>query len=205
MKRRFAELIAPTLALLVPAMAFAADAGHGDGHGPVEEPPGLLDPATDMAAWTLILFVLVLVVLGKFVWPVIAGALDERERKIRQEIEDAEAANATAQASLAEYEQKLAAAQAEIRTMLDDAKSDAEKLRQTRAAELEAELADIRQRATAEIDTAKQAAVQELHAHASELAVAVASKILQRKITADDTQRLVDESLKELDDLNQAG
>ncbi|MBI1371417.1 MAG: F0F1 ATP synthase subunit B [Phycisphaera sp.] len=192
------------LAWATPALVFAAE--HGDAHGGGEhEAPPLLDFRTDMAAWTLILFVLVIVVLGKFVWPQITSALDAREAKIRGEIADAEAANAKAQKSLETYEAKLAAAQAEVRAMLDQAKADAEAVRVTRVSELEKELAEIRQRATAEIDSAKQSAVQELHAHAAELAVAVASKILQRKITADDTQRLVDESLKELDDLNRAG
>jgi len=204
MKRRFAELTIPTLAALTPAIALAAS-DHGDDHGAATDPPPLLDPATDLVAWTLILFVLVLGVLGKFVWPVISGALDERERKIRGEIEDAEAANAKAQAALADYEQKLAAAQAEVRQMIDDARADSEKMRQQRVAELEQELDDMRQRATEEIAAAKQSALQDLHAHAGELAVAVASKILQRQITDDDTQRLVDESLGELDDLKTAG
>ena len=47
-------------------------------------------------------------------------------------------------------------------------------------------------------DAARQAAVNEIHAEASNLAAAIAGKILKREINAGDQQRLVEESLQEL-------
>jgi F-type H+-transporting ATPase subunit b len=52
--------------------------------------------------------------------------------------------------------------------------------------------------ATADINAAKKAAIGELHAQASTLAVAIAGKILDREISADDQQALVNESLAEM-------
>jgi F-type H+-transporting ATPase subunit b len=56
----------------------------------------------------------------------------------------------------------------------------------------------MKHRATQDLQTAKRAAITELHAEAATLAAQIAAKILQREISADDQQRLVDESLEEL-------
>ncbi len=56
----------------------------------------------------------------------------------------------------------------------------------------------MRDRAGREIDNAKRAALAELHAEAANLAAEIAGKILQREISTEDQQRLIDESLREL-------
>ena len=75
-----------------------------------------------------------------------------------------------------------------------DAKAAAEELRSNNTKEL----ANLKLAATADIESAKRPAIGELHAEASTLAVAIASKILGREISASDQQSLVDESLSEL-------
>ena len=62
----------------------------------------------------------------------------------------------------------------------------------------ETEMANLKQRATKDIDSARRAAITELHAEASILASAIAGKILQREISADDQQNLVEETLREM-------
>jgi F0F1-type ATP synthase membrane subunit b/b' len=63
----------------------------------------------------------------------------------------------------------------------------------------ERELAERMARAKADIESARKAAVADIHASATELAAAVASKILKREINPADQARLVEESLRELD------
>ncbi len=137
-------------------------------------------------------------ILGAKVWPKILGGLDEREQKIRDEIRAAEEANAKATAALAEYEESLKAARAEATAMIAKAKSAAKTTADELRARNERELADMKERATKDIESAKQAAVAELHHEATMLASAMASKILQREISVDDQQRLIDESVAEL-------
>jgi len=180
-----------------------ADAPHGDdAHG--ESGGGLLDVNKLGAVWNLILFLGLLIVLGKFVWPSILKGLQDREKKIREDLTGAEDANAQAQQTLADYEQKLADAHAEARKLLDQARNEGEQLRRKLQADAEAEIASLRDRASNEIGQAKTEAVQELYAHAGQLAVAVAEKILQRQIDDADTQKLFDESLKQMDKLDES-
>ena len=84
------------------------------------------------------------------------------------------------------------------RQQLNQAKADALKVADTIRAQAESESAALKDRTLREIEAAKLQAVSEINTHAAELGTAVARKILQRSVTVDDQQRLVDESLAEL-------
>jgi hypothetical protein len=125
-------LLALTLAPALGAVAAdvepnGATAGGGNDpkaelvRGPAEG--GLLTALT-----TLIVFLLLVAVLGKFAWGPISKGLQDREDKIRRDIEEAEAARARAEASLKEYQAQLATAEARVREMLAKANTDAEQI-----------------------------------------------------------------------------
>ena len=149
----------------------------------------------------LISFTLLFLILRKFAWGPILKGLQDREEKIKGDIEAAEAANVKATETLAEYQKKLDEAHTEARSLLDEARKDADQLRQRLQAEAEKDAAEQRRRAADEIDRAKQAALQEMYAQAGALAVDVAGKILQRQIDEADTQKLISQSLSEMDRL----
>jgi len=157
----------------------------------------------DFANWlpgvtAVVVFAIAFGILAVFVWPKITRALDDREKKIRDEIAAAEAAREQAKAALAQYEHSLAKAREEANQMIAKARADAKAVADELRARNESELADMKQRATREIEGARQAAIGSLHAEASNLAVAIARKILQREITTRDQQFLMEESVKEL-------
>ncbi|MFK7961989.1 MAG: F0F1 ATP synthase subunit B [Phycisphaerales bacterium] len=137
-------------------------------------------------------------ILTKFVWPRIISGLDEREAKILGEIKNAESARADAEKAKSDFESALAGARKEAADMVAQARADAKAAGDDAKARNERELADMKQRARTEIDAARQEAVASIHAEAATLATAIAGKILQREISVDDQQRLLDESLKEL-------
>lgn len=184
--------------LLAAAPALAAPA-EGDGDVGAK----LLTPDVISAIFNLAMFLCLLIVLGKFVWPAILSGLQAREEKIRTDLTDAEAARADAEKLKADFEERIADAHAEARKLLDSARADADQLRNKLKAETESEMANLRQRAADDIDRAKAAALQDLYATSAELATAVAGKILQRQVDDADTQRLVEQSLAELQ--NKAG
>jgi F-type H+-transporting ATPase subunit b len=185
------------LALLVsaatPALAFAAE--HG------EEAVGAL-PTTKQgiasAVTALVVFAIVLAVLAVKVWPPIVKALDERAGKIRSEIAAAEDARKQAKSALEQYERSLADARAEAQKMLEKTKAQQQALAEELKAKSDAELSAMRERAKRDIETAKRAAIAEIYGEAANLATAAAAKILQREVNPRDQQRLVEESLKEL-------
>jgi F-type H+-transporting ATPase subunit b len=150
------------------------------------------------AVTSLIIFSIVFVVLYLKVWPSIVQGLDARQQKIRDEIAGAEQAREQAKAALREYEQSLASARQEANQMIARARADAKAVGEELRARNEAELTELKNRAMREIDGARAASIADLHAQAASLATAIAGRILQREITVEDQQRLVDESLRQL-------
>lgn len=163
----------------------------------------------DLANWlpgatALVVFLIAFTILALKVWPAISKGLDDRDQKIRDEIAGAEEAQRQAKAALAEYEENLASAREEANQMIAKARTDAKAVAEDLRSRIEADLAEMKARAGRDIEAAKHNAIIELHAEAATLASAVASKILEREISAGDQQRLVEASLQELNRI-QAG
>jgi F-type H+-transporting ATPase subunit b len=149
----------------------------------------------DLAIFSAIVFLLLVVILRKFAWGPIAAGLEKREGHIAHEIAAAEKANHDAKAMLAEYQTRLDAAQGEVKAMLDEARRDAEHTKQEFVAEARKEAMAEAARAKREIETAKDQAMRELAQVATDQALALAGKLLQQKLQPADHARLIDEAL----------
>lgn len=163
-------------------------------HGPSE---GLITAVT-----TLLVFLGLLVILGKFAWGPILKGLKGREDSIRKDIAEAEAARSKSEATLRQYQDQLAKAQDEIRSLLDKAQTDGQALATRIKMQAQQEAEDAKDRATKEIDAAKKAAVTEIHDHAATLSTSIAEKILRRNLSADDQRDLVRGALDQLGSSN---
>jgi F-type H+-transporting ATPase subunit b len=181
--------------------AFAADAAHDDAHagGAQRElsPVPTLRQAIAPAVTTLIVFALLLAVLGEFAWGPIATGLKKREDKIRGDIADAEAARKRAEATLAEYNQRLATAEQQVRDIISKGQQDAERIATNMKMQAQKEAEEAKDRATRDIETARKNAVADIYAQAAELSTAIAEKILRRNLNANDQRELVESSLQQ--------
>ena len=153
-----------------------------------------------VAGTALLVFAIAFSILYFKVWPVITKGLDDRNDKILGEIKAAEDARSQAKQALFEYEQSLAQAREQAQQTIAEAKAEAQRLGDEMKAANERELAERMARAKADIESARRAAVADIHANASELAAAVASRILKREINPADQAALVSEALGELDE-----
>jgi F-type H+-transporting ATPase subunit b len=96
---------------------------------------------------------------------------------------------------LASYERRLAEAADEVRGMLEEARRDAEATKQTIVAEARKAADDEQARAKREIGLATDDALSRIAERAGELAVDVAGKFIRQKLTADDQQQLIRDSV----------
>jgi F-type H+-transporting ATPase subunit b len=181
------------------APAHTAHAPHDNSHSNAS--PNL-DKAEefkkDIAIYTLVVFILMIVLLRIVAWkPIIAG-LDAREQKIIGAIEDARKSADEAQLRLEEYEARLAAAAQEANEIVAEGRRDAEATKDRIVAEA-AEAAKAEQaRAINEIELAKNAALQAVAEQSADMAVALAGKIVGRQLNPEDHSKLVRESLDSL-------
>ncbi|MDP6153332.1 MAG: F0F1 ATP synthase subunit B [Phycisphaeraceae bacterium] len=172
---------------LMPAVALAADDGNNLFAGTLLQ---------SLAA--IIAFVILLVVLRKFAWGPILSGLQDREAKIKGDLEEAEKAANEANATLTEYKAKLADAQEQARAMIDQSRGDAQRVAAEIKDDTQNEINQMKERAQQDIGAAKEQALGEIYQQTAALATDVAGRILQRQIDETDQQRLVDESLGQL-------
>jgi len=182
------------------------DHGHAHGHAPEighNPPVGVAQkdfesPAwfqKDLAVWSFAVFLGLLGLLTKFAWKPIMQGLEKREEGIARQIAETKASNEEAKRMLASYERRLAEASDEVRSMLEEARRDADVTRQSIVAEARKAAEDERNRAKHEINLAKDDALSQIAEKAGSLAVEVAGKFLRDKLGAEDQARLVRESV----------
>ncbi len=182
--------------------AVADDGAHAAGHGthPAEPNPLTFDP--DLAIFTGIVFVVLLGVLGKFAWPVIVEALDERERRIEEHIAAAEQNNQQSQDLLAQHEERLAKTADEVRALMEEARRDAEATRTQILAEAKTAAQAEHDRALREIRNATDSALKMLAETSAAHALDLAGKIVQQTLSPSDHERLIREALGEFPNMN---
>jgi len=163
------------------------------GHGTNAEP---LSFSPDLAAWTVVVFILLLAVLWKFAWGPILAGLEKREHAIAHEIADAKRQLEEADALVAKYEARLASAGDEVRAILDEGRRDAENAKQAILAEAKSAADAERLRALRDIESATDGALRSLAERSAQLAVELAGKIVRRNLTPADHARLVDEAVE---------
>ena len=154
------------------------------------------DDRVDLAIFTLIVFLGLLFILGKYAWGPIIKALNEREESIAKDIDDAAAANEQAQAKLASYDAKIAGAQDEAAAIIAEAKNDAIAAKEKIMADAADEAQRTKDRAMADISAAKNAAVQELAQNSVDSAVDLAGSIVGRTLQKSDHSNLIDKSIE---------
>jgi F-type H+-transporting ATPase subunit b len=191
MMRTFAFLVAMGFVNVCSVLAAPVDEGADHGDSTASVFAGTLIQSLAAA----IVFLALLAILYKMAWAPILKGLQDREGKIKDDLESAERSARQASETLKEYQQQLAQAQVEARRVIDQARQDAERAAAQIKEQAQADLTAIRQRAEADIRSAKEKAVAELTAHVATLATQVAGRILQREVSADDHRRLIDDSL----------
>jgi F-type H+-transporting ATPase subunit b len=186
------------LALVVVAVEPAL-AAEGSGHEQKSGGLSFLDlQRYDLGIFTLIVFGLLCAVLYWFAWPKISEGLDRREAAITAARDEAVRVRHEAEEIRAKLQAEFSGAHDQIRAMLDEARRDAEVLRAKEREAGQREAAAERDRAKREIETAKDTALQEIYQRSVQLAALMSEKAIRRKMTLDDQNRLVEESLAEL-------
>lgn len=173
----------------------SAESGHDD-HGAENGVP--MQPQNDLVLWTIVTFVLFLVVLKKVAWGPLVEGLDNRESKYRKLLEDAKADRDKAVGMLAEYEEKLKTAQGQVEEIIAEARRDAERTKTDILATAQQDAEATRKRALDDIDRARDQAVAELFDHVRSNVVSATEKVLSRSLNDDDHQKLIDDALAEL-------
>lgn len=158
----------------------------------------LVQPDPGLFIWTIIVFLVLLTLLAKFAWGPLLKALEGRQEAIRKALDDAQQAKTDLERLQTESAQIIAKARQEADAVITRSRADGEALREELRTKARAEADGIVKNAERQIQAETARAVQQIRHEAADLSVAIASKIIQRNLSKEDNQRLIDETLRQL-------
>lgn len=164
-----------------------------------EHTPSVFNLVTGVSFWTVIIFLALMAVLSKFAFPAILGYAAAREQRIQDALDEAQRQRVEAESLLAQQRQELAAAKQEAAGLLAEARQAADRTRQELLTRARADQEEIVARARDEIQRERDLAMESVRREAVDVAIMAASKLLEKRLGADEDRRLVTEYLSRAD------
>ena len=159
----------------------------------------LVKPAFGLVFWMVVSFSIILFLLKKFAWPVILGALDERERSIADALNAAQTAKEEMAALKSDNEKLLQEARNQRDLILKEARDAKDSIINDAKSKAIEESDRLRRLAREEIHNEKMAAITELKNQVANLSIEIAEKVIRQQLTSDEKQKqLIQDMLKDV-------
>ncbi len=152
------------------------------------------------ALFTLLNFLALFFVLKKFLLKPVLDMIQSRQKEIDDLYSDADAAKSDAQAMQTEYQQKLNQAAQTSERIVKEAVERGQHREDEIIRAANAEAAAIMDKAAADIAMEKKKAINDAKNEISDMAVAIAEKVVGRELNAADQSALVENFINELGD-----
>lgn len=160
----------------------------------------LLEPNFGLVFWTVVNFLILAFLLGKFAWKPVMKILDDREKKIKEDISSAQVARDEAQKIKQEMEAKLKDISSQSIQKLKEAQTIAEGEKQKIIDEAKKQAGSIIEQAKAEIDAQTQKAVETLKAQMADTTLLALKKIITKQEDEKTSRAQVQKVLKEIEE-----
>ena len=159
------------------------------------EPVNLLSPNTGLMFWTLLIFLVLLFVLGRFAFKPLTAAVEARERALEEAIAAAKRDRDEATKLLEEQRHGLDLARVDAQKLIAEARTTGEQLRTEMLMQTKEQQHALLERARIEIDLERKRALADMRREAVELALAGASKVIERNLDDQTNRKLVESFL----------
>ena len=159
----------------------------------------LITPNVGLMVWTLVVFVISLLILRRWVFPQIGKALDQRAKTIEGDIDAAADIRKEADKVLDEYRERLKEARAQADEIVQHARQAADTHEHEARDRSQEILAEAAKRAERDIEAATKRALDDIRREVADLTVMATEKVTRKSLTEADQRRLVEEALGELD------
>ncbi|MGA9775173.1 MAG: F0F1 ATP synthase subunit B [Candidatus Dormiibacterota bacterium] len=147
----------------------------------------------------IVVFLVLLWLLARYVFPPLTRALDARQALIAQSLQEAERARQEAERARVSERQEMAEARVKAQEILDRAQQLGEQLRQELRTRGEQEQQAMLERARAELEREREQAVSELRRQVADLVLLATTRVLQEELDEGRQRQLVERALSEVD------
>jgi F-type H+-transporting ATPase subunit b len=158
----------------------------------------LVQPDPGLYIWTIATFLVLLGLLARFAWRPLLDALEQRQEVIRKSLDDARLARQELEQVKTEAARLLSEARVEAGEIVSRTRSDAARFADEMKVKARADADALVKHAERQIDMQTTRAMESIRREAVDLSVAIASKILRRDISKEDNERLIQDTLKEM-------
>ena len=160
----------------------------------------LVQPDPGLYIWTIVTFLVLVALLAKFAWRPLLAALEERQAGIRAALDEAQKARVEVERVRADSERLLNEARVEGGQILARTREDAARLRDELKQQAQADAARVIANAERQIKLDTNRALEQIRREAIDLSVTIASKLLQRNVSKEDNARLIEDTVKQIDE-----
>jgi F-type H+-transporting ATPase subunit b len=158
----------------------------------------LVQPDPGLYIWTIVTFLVLLGLLARFAWRPLLDALEKRQDVIRKSLDDARQARQELEQVKTEAAKLLSQARAEAGEIISRTRSDAARFADEMKQKARTDAEALVKHAERQIEMQTARAMETIRRETVDLSVEIASKILRRSISKEDNERLIDETLKEM-------
>ncbi len=154
---------------------------------------------TSLIFWEIISFLILLLLLYKFVYPPIRDQIQRRQAEIEEAIDEAEKTRNEARELLEEYRRQMEEARHEARRILDESRKQGEAQRERIKNEARQEGDRIIRQAREEIGRERDMALREVRQEVADMVIQASQQVLGREIDRDEHERLIEAALDNLE------
>jgi F-type H+-transporting ATPase subunit b len=159
----------------------------------------LIDVVPGLMIWTLVCFAITFFVLRKYAFGPIQATIDERRKRIRDSVEEAERARAEARRLLEEHRALIGQAKGEAGEILAEARKVAESQRDRAREEIEADRQRRLEETRRQIEAETSRALEQIRAEVADLTLAATAKVTGKVLDREDHRRLIEDAIGDLD------
>nr|WP_239984528.1 F0F1 ATP synthase subunit B [Lentibacillus sediminis] len=146
----------------------------------------------------LFFFLVLLLLVRKFAWGPVMNMMKQREDYVAGEIESAEKSRAEAEQASKEAQERLNQTKQEAQQIVEDAKNAGTRQEREIIESARKEAARIKEAAQADIQNEREKALQALQDKMATLSVLIASRVIEKEISAQDQEKLINDYIKEV-------
>lgn len=158
----------------------------------------LITPDIGVIFWTVVTFLAVLLILGKFAWKPILKAIDEREKSMKADIENAQKTREEAEKLMAKQKNLLEEARKESSAMIEEGKRAAEQVKADMLEQAKRAEKEIVEQGRKKVEQEARNAIRGIKEQAADLAIAAARKLIISSMDEKEQKRLMEDYIKDL-------
>ena len=163
---------------------------------------GLVEIHPGLIIWTVLTFLVLLAILRAVAWKPLLALIEERERTIRDSLEQARQAREEAEKIMAQHREMIGKARHEMAAIIEKAQRDAEQRRADILARANREAEEKAKQFAQDLERARRAAIRELKEESVDLVIAAASRLISASLDEEKHRALVRDYLEDIKTLS---